>query len=246
VPVSEPRKIREGERLAKRMARMGLCSRREAEDWIKAGRVTVNGRKTTTPAYNVNEHDSVKVDGKLLGEKEEARLWLYHKPTGLITTHKDPQGRQTIFDHLPNGMPRVISVGRLDLNSEGLILLTNDGELARKLELPSTGWIRRYRVRAWGDLEEKNYGRLRKPMTVDGVKYQPVDIKLESKKGDNGWFVVGLREGKNREIRKLFEAVGMKVNRLIRVSYGPFSLGQLAKGDIKEVSGKVLKSFIAF
>ncbi len=246
MPVKDPGKDKpkEGERLAKRMARAGLCSRRDAEVWIKNGRVTVNGKKITTPAFDVKETDAIKVDGELLEPKQYTRLWLYHKPIGLVTTHKDPQGRQTVFDHMPKGMPRVISVGRLDLNSEGLLLLTNDGELARKLELPSTGWIRRYRVRAFGDLSEVRFENMRRGMTVDGVRYQPMELKLDSKKNDNGWFTVGLREGKNREIRKIFEHSGLKVSRLIRVAYGPFQLGLLPRGELKEVTGKVLKTFI--
>lgn len=233
-----------GERLAKRMAAAGLCSRREAEVWIAEGRVKVNGKKITTPAFNVSESDAVVVDGKLLQEKEETRLWLYHKPAGLVTTHKDPEGRATVFETLPKNLPRVISVGRLDLNSEGLLLLTNDGALARKLELPATGWIRRYRVRAYGSISSSMLAQMKKGVSIDGINYGSIEAVLDSQKGNNSWFTVSLREGKNREIRKIFEHFGCTVNRLLRLSYGPFQLGSLAKGEIKEVTGKVIKSFI--
>ena len=232
------------ERLAKRIARAGLCSRREAEAWIAAGRVKVSGKTVKTPAFNVGKSDSVMVDGKLLGEKEQTCLWLYHKPAGLMTTHKDPQGRPTVFETLPKEMGRVISIGRLDLNSEGLLLLTNDGELARKLELPSTGWIRRYRVRAYGAIAPSMIEGLKKGAKVGDVQYGSVEVKLDSQKGNNSWLTVSLAEGKNREIRKLFEHYGCKVSRLIRLSYGPFQLGSLPKGEVKQVPGKVLKSFV--
>lgn len=233
-----------GERLAKRMASAGLCSRREAEVWISEGRVKVNGKKITTPAFNVSESDAVVVDGKLLQAKEGTRLWLYHKPAGLVTTHKDPEGRATVFETLPKTLPRVISVGRLDLNSEGLLLLTNDGALARKLELPATGWIRRYRVRAYGSISESMLAQMKKGVSVDGINYGSIEAVLDSQKGNNSWLTVSLREGKNREIRKIFEHFGCTVNRLLRLSYGPFQLGSLAKGEVKEVAGKVIKSFI--
>jgi 23S rRNA pseudouridine2605 synthase len=233
-----------GERLAKRIARAGICSRREAEVLIEAGRVVVNGKQIKTPAFNVSEDDAIKVDGKLLAAKESARLWLYHKPAGQMTTHKDPQGRPTVFDALPKSMPRVISIGRLDLNSEGLLLLTNDGELARKLELPSTGWIRRYRVRVYGAISEKMLAAMKNGVTVDGVRYGSVEATREQQTGSNQWLVVALKEGKNREIRKIFEHFDCKVNRLIRLSYGPFQLGSLPRGEVKEVSWKVLKSFM--
>ncbi len=233
------------ERLAKRIARAGLCSRREAEQWIAAGRVAVNAKKITTPAFNVGEEDRVTVDGTPLQAKEEARLWLYHKPIGLVTTHKDPQGRPTVFEALPKELGRVISVGRLDLNSEGLLLLTNDGELARKLELPSTGWLRRYRVRAYGPITDSMIAEMKKGATVQEVKYGSVEVKLDSQKGNNSWLTVALAEGKNREIRKLFEHYGCRVNRLLRLSYGPFQLGSLPKGEVKAVSGKMLRSFIS-
>jgi 23S rRNA pseudouridine2605 synthase len=234
----------DSERIAKRMARAGLCSRREAEAWIAAGRVKVNGKKITSPALNVTDSDAIAVDGKLLQAREETRLWLYHKPAGLMTTHKDPEGRPTVFERLPKGLPRVISVGRLDLNSEGLLLLTNDGELARKLELPSTGWIRRYRVRANGKVMPAMLEQMKKGVLVEGVQYGSVEAAVDSQKGDNSWLTVALKEGKNREIRKIFEHFGYRVSRLIRVSYGPFILGNLPKGEVKEVTGKVLKNFV--
>lgn len=233
-----------GERLAKRLARAGLCSRREAEVWIANGRVRVNDEKITTPAFNVSESDRIAVDGRVIAAAEKTRLWLYHKPTGLVTTHKDEKGRKTVFDVLPKDMGRVISVGRLDLNSEGLLLLTNDGGLARQLELPATGWIRRYRVRAFGHLAPEMVEKIRRGITVDGVRYQGMEVEQEEVKGSNRWLVVAIKEGKNREIRKIFEHFGLKVNRLIRQSYGPFQLGSLRMGEVKEVPGKVLKSFI--
>lgn len=233
-----------GERLAKRIAAAGLCSRREAESWIAGGRVKVNGKKITTPAINVSDNDKLMVDGKLLPEREQTRLWLYHKPAGLVTTHKDPQQRKTVFESLPKTIPRVISIGRLDLNSEGLLLLTNDGALARKLELPSTGWIRRYRVRVYGKITPKMLEQMKNGVTVDGINYGSIEAAIDSQKGGNSWLTVSLREGKNREIRKIFEYFGCSVNRLLRLSYGPFQLGSLAKGEIKEVTGKVIKDFV--
>jgi 23S rRNA pseudouridine2605 synthase len=226
------------------MARAGLCSRREAEVWIAAGRVHVNGKKILTPALNVNDADAIKVDGKLLQSREETRLWLYHKPAGLVTTHKDPEGRPTVFERLPKSLPRVISVGRLDLSSEGLLLLTNDGDLARKLELPSTGWIRRYKVRVYGEITPNMLAEMKKGVVVGGVQYGSVNAVIESKKGDNCWLIVSISEGKNREIRRIFEHFNCQVSRLLRLSYGPFQLGSLEKGEAKEVSGKTLKSFL--
>jgi 23S rRNA pseudouridine2605 synthase len=233
-----------GERIAKRLARAGVCSRREAERLIESGRVSVNGKKISSPALNVTADDKIIVNGKLVAAAETTQMWLYHKPAGLVTSHKDPQGRPTVFDQLPKDLPRVISIGRLDLNSEGLLLLTNDGELARKLELPDNAWIRRYRVRAFGSFPPGMVERMGKPVTIDGVRYKPMDVKMESDTGTNRWFEVAIREGKNREIRKIFEHFGLKVNRLIRVSYGPFNLGSLRQNEVKEVTGKVLKSFI--
>jgi 23S rRNA pseudouridine2605 synthase len=230
-----------GERIAKAMARAGLCSRREAEQWILAGRVKVNGVKLASPAKNVLPTDIISVDGKAMQAKQKSRLWRYHKPRGLLTTAKDPQGRPTVFESLPKDLPRVVSVGRLDLNSEGLLLLTNDGELARKLELPATGWIRRYRVRVNGKIEVEHLNQLRRGMTVDGIRYGPVDAGLDRQQGDNAWLTMSLTEGKNREIRKLCGAFGWQVSRLIRLSYGPFQLGHLDKGEVEEVPGKVVK-----
>lgn len=233
-----------GERLAKRMARAGLCSRREAEAWIAAGIVKVNGKTVTTPALNVTDEDVVVVDGQSVAEKEPVRVWLYHKPAGLVTTHKDEKGRPTVFSTLPKTMPRVISVGRLDLNSEGLLLLTNDGGLARKLELPSNGWIRKYRVRVYGTISESMLREMKKGVVADGVHYGSVEAVVDSKQGGNSWLTVSLKEGKNREIRKIFEHFGCKVSRLLRISYGPFILGKLERGELKEVPQKVLTSFV--
>ena len=204
----------------------------------------MNGKIIDSPALNVGPLDIIVVDGKPLAISEPTRLWLYHKSTGLITTHKDPQGRRTVFETLPKDMPRVISVGRLDYNSEGLLLLTNDGALARKLELPSTGWIRRYRVRAYGGITESMLEGMKKGVSIEGMNYGSVEAVLDSQNGNNSWMTVTLAEGKNREIRKIFEHYGCQVSRLIRMSYGPFMLGKLPKGQIKEVTGKVLKSFV--
>ncbi len=230
-----------GERIAKVMARAGLCSRREAEAWIEAGRVTLNGKKLASPAVNVVPGDGIKVDGKLLPQKEHARVWRYHKPRGLVTTAKDPEGRPTVFASLPKHLPRVISVGRLDLNSEGLLLLTNDGELARRMELPATGWLRRYRVRLKGLADPQSLASLARGIEVDGVRYGPIQAALDRQQGDNAWITMTLTEGKNREIRKVCAHFGWQVSRLIRLSYGPFQLGQLQKGEVEEVPGKVLK-----
>lgn len=230
-----------GDRIAKVIARAGIASRREAEKIIAAGRVTVNGKTIDSPALNVTGKDRITVDGKQLAEPEPARLWLYHKPTGLVTTTRDEKGRATIFDELPEDMPRVMSVGRLDLNSEGLLLLTNDGEIKRKLELPSTGWLRKYRVRVNGRPTEDTFSPLRKGVTVDGEKFQPMVISLDRQQGANAWVTVSLREGKNREIRRAMEHVGLSVNRLIRVSYGPFQLGDLKPGAVEELRRKVVR-----
>jgi 23S rRNA pseudouridine2605 synthase len=230
-----------GERIAKVMARAGLCSRRDAEKWIAEGRVTVNGRVLETPAVVVGEADDVRVDGKPIGAAERTRLWRYHKPAGLVTTHRDEKGRPTVFDALPKTLPRVISVGRLDLNSEGLLLLTNDGGLARRLELPATGWIRRYRVRVHGKPDPEALRSLAKGITVEGVSYGPIEAALDKTQGSNAWVTVALREGKNREVRRVLEHLGLPVTRLIRLAYGPFQLGNLARGTVEEVPGKVLK-----
>jgi 23S rRNA pseudouridine2605 synthase len=230
-----------GERIAKVMARAGLCSRRDAERWIAEGRVAVNGRVLETPAVVVGEEDDVRVDGKPIGAAERTRLWRYHKPAGLVTTHRDEKGRPTVFDALPKTLPRVISVGRLDLNSEGLLLLTNDGGLARRLELPATGWIRRYRVRVHGAPDPEALRRLAKGITVEGVGYGSIEAALDKTQGSNAWVTVALREGKNREVRRVLEHLGLPVTRLIRLAYGPFQLGGLARGAVEEVPGKVLK-----
>ncbi|MGB0748672.1 MAG: pseudouridine synthase [Magnetospiraceae bacterium] len=231
----------ESARIAKVMARAGLCSRRDAERWIEAGRVSVNGTVLTSPAVTVTPADQVLVDGKPLPTAAQTRLWRYHKPAGLVTTHKDPEGRPTVFDRLPPEMGRVISIGRLDLTTEGLLLLTNDGAIARHIELPATGWQRRYRVRVWGDVEEKQLQSLAKGITVDGVTYGSITATLDKVQGSNAWLTLSLAEGKNREVRKVLEHFGLAVNRLIRVAYGPFQLGKLPKGGIEEVRGKVLR-----
>lgn len=229
------------ERLAKFMARSGVCSRRDAEELIKQKRVTVNGEIIDTPAFKVEGSEKILLDGEKLPEIEQTRLWLYHKPAGLLTTHKDTESRATVFDHLPAGLPRVISVGRLDLNSEGLLLLTNNGELSRKLELPENGWSRRYKVRVHGFVNKNKLADLAKGATVDGINYGPVKAELESQNGTNSWLIVTLNEGKNREVRKLMKSIGLEVARLIRLSYGPFQLGSLKKGEVREVPQKVLK-----
>jgi 23S rRNA pseudouridine2605 synthase len=228
------------ERIAKRLARAGLCSRREAERRIAEGRISVNGKTLESPAVTVTPQDEIIVDGKPLPDTEKTRLFIYHKTSGLVTTSKDEKGRPTIYDKLPEDLPRLISVGRLDMSTEGLLLLTNDGELARLLELPSNGWKRRYRVRVHGRLDEEKLKGLEKGITVEGVKYGPVEVSIDHE-GTNSWLTLSLREGKNREIRKLMESMGLKVNRLIRTAYGPFQLGKLPKGAVREITGKVLK-----
>jgi len=238
---TEPQSAHEGERIAKVMARAGLCSRREAEAWIAAGRVAVNGRPLASPAFNVKPVDRVTVDGKPLPLRERTRLFRYHKPRGLITTDRDPEGRPTIYERLPADLPRLVSVGRLDFNSEGLLLLTNDGGLKRMLELPETGWLRRYRARANGKVTQADLDRLKGGVTVEGVSYGPVDAKLDRMQGSNVWLTVGIREGKNREVRKVLSSLGLAVNRLIRISYGPFQLMELAPGAIEEVKMRTLR-----
>ena len=229
------------ERIAKFMARSGVCSRRQAEELIKQQRVTVNGDTITSPAFNVEGNEKILLDGEKLPAVEGTRLWLYYKPVGLLTTHKDTDNRPTVFDNLPAGMPRVISVGRLDLNSEGLLLLTNNGELSRKLELPQNGWSRRYKVKVHGFVDLKKLAKRADGVTVDGINYGPVKAELESEQGTNSWLTITLNEGKNREIRKLMKSIDLDVARLIRLSYGPFQLGSLKKGEVREVPGKVLK-----
>lgn len=229
------------ERLAKFMARSGVCSRRQAEEYILQKRVTVNGETIDTPAFNVSGEEKILFDGEKLPMKEISRLWLYYKPVGLVTSHKDDRDRPTVFEHMPIGMPRVISVGRLDLNSEGLLLLTNNGELSRKLELPSNGWIRRYKVRVHGWVDKEKLQALAKGVTYEGVNYGSVKAEIESTQGTNSWLLVTLTEGKNREIRNVMRAIGLDVARLIRLSYGPFQLGNLKKGEVREVPAKVIK-----
>lgn len=231
----------QGDRIAKVLSRAGIASRREAERLIEAGEVTVNGKVVTSPALNVTDRDRITVSGRPVGAAEPARLWLYYKPEGLVTSASDEKGRDTVFDHLPEDMPRVMSVGRLDLNSEGLLLLTNDGGLKRQLELPSTGWLRKYRVRVKGNPTDPELDPLRKGITVEGERFQPMDVVLDRHQGSNAWLTIGLREGKNREIRRAINAIGMIVNRLIRVSYGPFRLNDLQPGDVEEVRPRVLK-----
>nr|WP_254435631.1 pseudouridine synthase [Ruegeria arenilitoris] len=230
-----------GDRIAKVLARAGIASRREAERLIEAGRVTVNGKTIDSPALNVTPSDRITVDGKPVAEPEPARLWLYHKPTGLVTTNRDEKGRPTIFDNLPEDMPRVMSVGRLDLNSEGLLLLTNDGAIKRKLELPSTGWLRKYRVRINGRPKDEDFAPLRQGLVIEGEKFQPMTVTLDRQQGANAWLTIGLREGKNREIRRAIEDIGFTVNRLLRVSYGPFQLGNLKPGEVEEIRRRVLR-----
>ena len=229
------------ERIAKVLARAGIASRREAERLIEAGRVAVNGKTIASPALNVTPADRITFDGKPVEPADIPRLWLYHKPEGLVTTAKDEKGRRTVFDALPDTLPRVMSIGRLDIGSEGLLLLTNDGGIKRRLELPSTGWLRKYRVRIHGTPEDSAFSPLRRGLTVDGERFRPMDVALDRQQGANAWVTVGIREGKNREIRRAMEAIGLPVNRLIRISYGPFRLGELKPGEVSEVKGRVLR-----
>jgi 23S rRNA pseudouridine2605 synthase len=230
-----------GERIAKVIARAGLASRREAEAWIAAGRVAVNGAVIASPALNVTGADSIAVDGEPLPGRERTRLFLYHKPRGLLTTHADPAGRPTIFAALPQGLPRLVSVGRLDINTEGLLLLTNDGGLARALELPATGWLRRYRVRAHGEVQQAALEKLRDGISIDGIRYGPIEARLDRLQGSNVWLTFAIREGKNREVKNVLGHLGLAVNRLIRVSFGPFQLGELPEGAIAEVKTRTLR-----
>jgi len=228
------------ERIAKVLARAGVCSRRDAERWIADGRVSVDGDVLTTPATTVTSANEIRVNGDPLPAPERPRLWRYHKPSGLVTTHRDEKGRPTVFDALPKELPRLISIGRLDLNSEGLLLLTNDGALARRLELPATGWLRRYKVRVHGEVEAERLAALENGVTIDGVTYGPIRASLERQQRSNAWIAMALREGKNREVRRVLEHLGLQVTRLIRLSYGPFQLGNLARGAVDEVPKKVL------
>jgi len=232
------------ERIAKVIARAGLCSRREAEAWIAAGRVCVNGSVIASPALNVSRNDTVTVDGRALPARERTRLFLYHKPRGLVTTNADPEKRPTIFAALPQHLPRLVSVGRLDLATEGLLLLTNDGGLARVLELPQTGWLRRYRVRAHGRVGQAQLDGLCAGIEIDGIRYGPIEATLDRQQGSNVWLTFAIREGKNREVRNVLEALGLKVNRLIRISFGPFQLGDLREGGIQEVKTRALREQI--
>lgn len=230
-----------GERIAKIIARSGLCSRREAEKWIEAGRVTVDGKKLTTPAVVVLPTQDIQVDGKPLVPPDPPRLWRYHKPAGLVTTSNDPQGRPTIFDRLPASLPRVLTIGRLDINTEGLLLLTNDGGLKRYLELPDTGWMRRYRVRAFGRPDLQKLAALKRGVEIEGIRYRGIDAEFERQQGGNAWLNVSLREGKNREVKIALEHTGLQVNRLIRTSFGPFQLGNLEAGAVEEVPRRILR-----
>jgi 23S rRNA pseudouridine2605 synthase len=229
-----------GERIAKRLARAGVCSRREAERWIALGRVAVDGRTLTTPAVVVTAASTVTVDGKPVAAAAPSRLWRYHKPRGLVCTHRDPEGRPTVFDRLPPALPRLISVGRLDIASEGLLLLTNDGGLARQLELPANGWLRRYRARVHGAANAERLAALAGGVTVDGVRYGPIEARLDRTQGSNAWLTVSLGEGKNREVRRVLEHLGLEVSRLIRIAFGPFQLGQLGRGEVAEIPRKVV------
>jgi 23S rRNA pseudouridine2605 synthase len=229
------------QRIAKVLARAGLCSRRDAERWIAEGRVSVDGTILTTPAVTVGDAADIRVDGKPLPEPDRVRLWRYHKPAGLVTTHRDEKGRPTVFAALPKELPRLISIGRLDLNSEGLLLLTNDGALARRLELPATGWVRRYKVRVHGDVDPTRLALLDKGIRIDGIDYGPIRSRLERQQGSNAWLTLALQEGKNREVRRVLEHLGYPVTRLIRLAYGPFQLGHLARGAVEEVPPKVLR-----
>ena len=230
-----------GQRIAKVIARAGLASRREAEAWIAAGRVAVNGKTIASPAIDVTDTDHITVDGGPLPARQRTRLFLYYKPRGLMTTHADPQGRPTIFQNLPRDLPRLISVGRLDFNTEGLLLLTNDGALARLLELPATGWLRRYRVRAHGAVTQDRLDGLRRGVTIDGIHYGPIEAALDRVQGSNVWLTLGIREGKNREVRNVLGYLRLGVTRLIRVSFGPFQLGELGEGEVEEVRTRVLR-----
>ncbi|MEP4197615.1 MAG: pseudouridine synthase [Aliishimia sp.] len=240
-PKTPASKSPEGDRIAKVLARAGVASRREAERMILLGQIAVNGKVIDRAALNVTDADEITVNGKPLNAPEPARLWLYNKPTGLVSTNRDEKGRTTIFDELPEDLPRVMTVGRLDINSEGLLLLTNDGAIKRRLELPSTGWLRRYRVRIHGRPTDDSFAPLRAGLTVDGERFQPMQVTLDRQQGANAWVTVALREGKNREVRRAMDDIGLIVNRLIRISYGPFQLGELKQGEVEEIRRRVLR-----
>ena len=238
--LAQPAPLTDTMRIAKAMARAGLCSRRDAERWIGEGRVRVNGDVLVSPARDVGPRDRIEVDGQPLPGAEPARLWRYHKPKGCVTTHRDPEGRPTVFEKLPPDLPRVISIGRLDFNTEGLLLLTNDGELARHLELPATGWMRRYRVRAFGTVTQAQLDALKDGVVLDGVRYGPIEATLDQVQGSNVWLTIGLREGKNREVRNILSSLELTVNRLIRISFGPFQLFDLEQDTVESVKRRVL------
>ena len=234
----------EPERIAKRLARAGLCSRRDAERWIAAGRVKVDGKLLETPAFTVTDQNQIEVDGKPLPGADRARLWRYHKPPGELVTVRDPEGRRTIFDSLPSGMPRVVTVGRLDFMSEGLLLLTNDGGLARRLELPANGWIRRYRARVHGTVDEARLAALANGITIEGVHYGAIQAKLDRQQRSNAWLEMALAEGKNREVRRVLAHLDLPVVRLIRVAFGPFHLGELERGRVDEIPAQALDNLL--
>ena len=240
-PPSEEEGADSSERIAKRLARAGIASRRDAEALIADGRIKVNGVKLTSPAFNVSPSDTIELDGVEIPPIERTRLFLFHKPAGVVTTNRDPEGRRTVFDVLPKDLPRLMTIGRLDINTEGLLLLTNDGGLARVLELPATGWLRRYRVRVHGKVDEKALAGLSEGTAVDGVFYGGIEAALDREQGSNAWLTIGLREGKNREVKNILGALGLDVTRLIRVSYGPFQLGELADGAVQELKGRLLR-----
>lgn len=244
-PASTDQPDEKGERIAKFLARAGICSRRDAEKLILAGQVSVDGAVLTSPALNVTAKQKITVRGKPVAGKDTTRLWRYHKPAGLVTTARDPQGRPTVFDNLPQGMPRVISIGRLDLTTEGLLLLTNDGALARHLELPKHAWTRHYRVRVHGRVDENHLAALSGGLTLSGIHYGPVKAELERTQGSNAWLKISIKEGKNREVRKIMEHLGLQVTRLIRVAFGPFQLAKLPLGEVEEVPQRVLKDQLA-
>ena len=239
MPADKKPAIHEGDRIAKVIARAGICSRRDAEKLIAEGRVKLDGVIVTSPALNVTENNVVQVDEKPLAQPDAARMWRYHKPGGLVTTHKDEKGRPTVFANLPKHLGRVVSVGRLDFNTEGLLLLTNDGEIARRMEIPSAGWTRVYRARLFGKVTQADLDKLATGITIDGVKYGPIVADLERSKGVYSWATVSLKEGKNREIKRVMERLGLKVARLIRTAYGPFPLGQLAEGQVEEIPARL-------